>query len=396
MNLKLRRQHATGLVGLTVIVLVIWLCLALYAQAFRTYVQVTVISDRAGLLMDPGAAVKLNGVIVGRVGSVEPRGRAAELTLELDPERVEIVPADTAVSIVPTTVFGAKYVALSDLDGAAATPISEGAVIEGARVNVEVNQTFDAAHQALGRLAPAKLNAALSAISELLDGKGDRLGQLIRAADALTSRLTDDADPLATDITLAGRAASDYEPAVDDLAITSQAGAAILMNLALHEAELQAALTTAVNVSDHVASVLRGNEAVVDELTEVLLPAAALAKSYAPSYECTLLGVAENDRLLSAIMGGPEFGGTHRNAHVTFMAQRGLPPYTYPNNLPRVAANSGPNCAGLPYVDGLPPYYNFDTGANPYVNGTDGVELGDVPIGLILFGQEFPLPGSAE
>ena len=90
------KDATTGLVSFLVLGLVIWLCLALYSQAFRSYDVITVEADRTGLLMDPGADVKLHGVVVGRVdepirqakcgafGTVQANARAAACWLEPD------------------------------------------------------------------------------------------------------------------------------------------------------------------------------------------------------------------------------------------------------------------------------------------------------------------------
>ena len=74
---------------------------------------VTVISPRAGLVMNPDAKVQIRGVQVGKVASIEPlpNGEAA-LHLAMDPKRLNAIPANVLVDIASTTVFGAKYVQL--------------------------------------------------------------------------------------------------------------------------------------------------------------------------------------------------------------------------------------------------------------------------------------------
>jgi len=54
-------------VGLFAVILaIVAVCSALFAGSFTTYAPVTLTSDRAGLVMEPGAKVKLRGVEVGR------------------------------------------------------------------------------------------------------------------------------------------------------------------------------------------------------------------------------------------------------------------------------------------------------------------------------------------
>ncbi|HET7736350.1 MAG TPA: MlaD family protein [Nocardioidaceae bacterium] len=384
MRRNTRTDLLAGTCGLVAVAAIIWLCLALYTQQFRSFEPLTIKSERAGLLMDAGADVRLHGVVIGRVGKVEADGSGATLTLEIQPDQLEAIPADSSVSIVPPTVFGAKYVELHP--GRSAGAIGAGTVIDGANVTVEVNQTFDAAREALTRLNPVKLNAALSASASMVQGRGAQLGKLIIGANRLSRELATEVPDLGVAAALTGSTTRAYQPAVGDLVETLDSSGKVVANLSAHEAEVTAALLSIVGMADTLRSFLAINDPLLRALTSVMLPVAALLSKYAPEYKCVLEGVALNDRLLSAIMGGPDFGGTHRNAHATFMAQRGLPPYKYPENLPKVAAKSGPNCAGLPRVNGLTPYLNFDTGANPYPSKQDSVELGEVPLGLILFG----------
>ena len=74
---------------------------------------VTVVSDRAGLVMNPEAKVKMRGVQVGQVESIEtrPDGKAV-LHLAMDPEQLQDIPANVLVDITSSTVFGAKFVEL--------------------------------------------------------------------------------------------------------------------------------------------------------------------------------------------------------------------------------------------------------------------------------------------
>ncbi|RZL62947.1 MAG: MCE family protein, partial [Rhodococcus sp. (in: high G+C Gram-positive bacteria)] len=54
------------------IVGVIALSVASFNQVFVARVPITVIAERAGLVMDPGARVKMAGVTVGSVESITP------------------------------------------------------------------------------------------------------------------------------------------------------------------------------------------------------------------------------------------------------------------------------------------------------------------------------------
>ena len=59
-----------------------------FNRDFRPYARVTLTSDRSALVMEPGAKVKLRGVQVGRVASIQP-GQPVKLQLELYPEQLK-------------------------------------------------------------------------------------------------------------------------------------------------------------------------------------------------------------------------------------------------------------------------------------------------------------------
>src|SRR4051794_37352051 len=100
---------AVLLVIFAVILVFVWL-------TFRGYLtkndQLTLLSGRAGLVLDPGAKVTLNGVQIGQVKSInavesggEPK---AQLVLNVNPKYVELIPANVDIQISATTVFGNK------------------------------------------------------------------------------------------------------------------------------------------------------------------------------------------------------------------------------------------------------------------------------------------------
>ncbi len=87
--------------------------MGLFRGDFTDTVPVTVVSQRAGLVMNPDAKVKMRGVQVGKVASIEvrPNGEAV-LHLAMEPSQMHLIPHNVVVDIASTTVFGAKFVEL--------------------------------------------------------------------------------------------------------------------------------------------------------------------------------------------------------------------------------------------------------------------------------------------
>ena len=82
--------------------------------------KLTLLSSRAGLVVDPGSKVTFNGVEIGRVsqiGMVDVDGTPkAKLTLDVDPAILRFIPTNVVAEIRATTVFGNKYISFSSPD----------------------------------------------------------------------------------------------------------------------------------------------------------------------------------------------------------------------------------------------------------------------------------------
>ena len=87
---------------------------------FTSKTKLTMYSDRAGLVMDPGSKVTYNGVQIGRVAKISEIGRdgkpAAKFILDIYPQYLGpngVIPENVDAQIKATTVFGGKYVSLT-------------------------------------------------------------------------------------------------------------------------------------------------------------------------------------------------------------------------------------------------------------------------------------------
>src|SRR5579875_781715 len=184
MTKQTKRKHREcrlhpGLWTLVLLSLVVTLgVLTVFAfnRDLQSYATVTLVSDRAGLVMDPNAKVKLRGVQVGRVSSIEPDGQV-RLRLELYPDQLAYIPANVEAQITAPTAFGAKYVELVTPAHPSAKRLAPGAMLKSRNVSVEVNTTFQNLVGVLNQIDPAKLNAVLSALGEGFRGKGKALGE---------------------------------------------------------------------------------------------------------------------------------------------------------------------------------------------------------------------------
>src|SRR6476620_625069 len=119
-HLNTPRTPPYKLAGLVLTLITIAAIVLVYFQFrgdFLNREQLTMMSARAGLSMDPGAKVTYNGVEIGRVASVnavevggEPQ---AKIVLEVDPKYIKLIPKNVNADISATTVFGNKYISFT-------------------------------------------------------------------------------------------------------------------------------------------------------------------------------------------------------------------------------------------------------------------------------------------
>src|SRR5262249_39090580 len=127
-SLKIRRRLA-GLVFLLVIALLAWLSVALYDKTFTPVAMVTLYTGSAGNEMHPGAQVMVRGVQVGEVRQVSANGSGARLELAIQPGELPRLPANVSAEMLPTTLFGERYVDLILPARPAEAALADGSVI---------------------------------------------------------------------------------------------------------------------------------------------------------------------------------------------------------------------------------------------------------------------------
>src|SRR5689334_15430698 len=179
----LQPYRVAGVVVFLIAALVLWLVYLQYKGDFTTKTKLTMLSDRAGLVMDPGSKVTYNGVQIGRVAKIDEIQRdgkpAAKFTLDVYPKYIKLIPANVDARIVATTVFGEKYVSFTTPKNPLPQRISPQSVIDVRSVTTEINTLFQTITSIAEKVDPVKVNLTLSAAAQALSGLGDKFGQSI-------------------------------------------------------------------------------------------------------------------------------------------------------------------------------------------------------------------------
>jgi phospholipid/cholesterol/gamma-HCH transport system substrate-binding protein len=378
------KSALAGLVTVVVIVLIIGLSVTLFRGDFTKSETVTLISDRAGLVMNPDAKVKMRGVEVGKVAAIDalPDGRA-QLKLAMNPAQLRLIPSNVTADIASSTVFGAKYVELLPPENPSAARMYAGQVLTGQRVTVEINTVFQQLTRVLDKIDPAKLNETLGAMSAAFGGRGEKMGQTLSDFEALLEKLEPSLPNMARDIENTAVVAGGYADAAPDLLRTLDNTTQISQSIIDEEQNLDAFLVSMIGLADTGNEVIGGNQPALSEVLRLLAPTTDLLNEYAPGLNCALEGML-------FVKNQPPLPDPGVLVNVAFTL--GIERYRYPQNLPKVAAKGGPNCMGLPYIGfgNRAKYLVTDTNANPWQYGNQGILLNSDGLKQMLFG---PLDG---
>lgn len=371
-----------GLLTFVIIVSVVAFAWQMFRGALASTVPVTVVSERAGLVMNPDAKVKMLDVQIGKVSSIEdlPNGQAA-IHLAMDPSRLHLVPANALVNIVSTTVFGAKFVQLMPPANPSTQSLQSGQVLDASHVTVEINSVFEQLTALISKMEPAKLNATLTALSSALSGRGEQTGQMIADFDHFFATVQPSLPQLDHVLAVAPDALDAYADAAPDLIRVFDNTARIGQTVIDEKGNLDAALLGIIGLADRGNDVLESNRQPLTDLLHLLIPTTDLLNRYRVSLECTLAG------MLPFYHNPPApFPGLVGLGSITFGKER----YRYPQDLPKVAAKGGPRCAefGMPDVGygALPPYLVADIGTSPARYDNQGILLNSDRLKQLLFG----------
>ncbi|AMO62991.1 virulence factor Mce family protein [Mycolicibacterium phlei] len=347
---------------LTVIfALLIWLTYAMFAGTMNRGVPVTLTSERAGLVMETNAKVKLRGVQVGKVTEISGGSEPVTLKLEIDKDKLQFIPANVEAQIRATTVFGAKFVDLVYPDDPSPQRLQAGQVITSRNVTTEVNTVFQNVVSVLDKVDPAKLNSTLAALAEGVRGQGERMGEAVTAANEVLLELNPRNETIREDWRALTAFNNTFSSAAQDILATLDASATTSETVVQNTKQLDALLLATIGLSNSGISLLAPNQENLIKAINTLEPTTRLLEKYSPSFTCLLVGAKH--LLDHGGYDGP--GGNGRTLVLDVGLSLGDDPYRYPDHLPIVGAKGGPGgkpgCGSLPVVADNWPVRNLVT-----------------------------------
>ncbi|MBJ7339916.1 MCE family protein [Mycolicibacterium sp.] len=338
-----------------------------YRGDFIDRTELRVMSARAGLVVDPGSKVTLNGVEIGRVARIDAvqvgDAEQAMITLEVDDRYLPSIPSNVVADIRASTVFGNKYVSFSSPEHRSAEPFSPDDVIHVQSVTTEFNTLFETVTSIADKVDPIKLNQTLTATAQALTGLGDRFGESLANANVILADLNPLLPRFGEDVARTADLTDLYATAAPNLFDGLQASVITAETLNAQTRDIDATLMAAVGFGENAAEPLERAAPYLVRGAADLVPTTKLLDDYRGMIFCTLRNYHDVGPRIARSLGGDN--GFSLVAYGTVMGAGN--PYIYPDNLPRVNAHGGPEgrpgCWQKVTHDLWPhPYLVMDTG----------------------------------
>lgn len=342
------RRRLTGIAFLLVLCLLVWLSIAVYQKRFTDVATVTLRTDSVGNEMHPHADVKLRGRVIGEVRDITADGTGARLTLALQPGALKDVPANVTAQMLPTTLFGERYVALITPPQPSVRHLTAGSEIGQDRSAdaIELEKVLQNLLPLLTAVRPDKLSATLTALAQALQGRGEELGQTFVRLDHYLGELNPQLPTLNRDIAelvrvsrVYGQAAPDLLNALTELTMTSR-------TIVDERAGLGGLYDSVTASARDITDWLRANAPVVIRLSADSRPTLEKLARYSPEFPCTLKTLADFVPVMDRALGK---GTGEHGLHVTVHVVPSLGEYVPGRDTPVYDAGGGPHCYSVPY-----------------------------------------------
>jgi phospholipid/cholesterol/gamma-HCH transport system substrate-binding protein len=373
---RIRPYKLAGIAALAISAVMIALVYGQFRGDFMPKTKLTMLADRAGLVMDPGSKVTFNGVTIGRVGTIaETTGAdgkpAAKFTLDVYPRYLSLIPANVNADIKASTVFGGKYVSFTTPQNPTPQRLSQSTMIDARSVTTEINTLFQTITSIAERVDPVKLNLTLSAAAQSLSGLGDKFGETIVNANAILDDVNPQMPQARRDIQQLAALGDTYANASPDLFDALKHAVTTARTINAQQNDLDQALLSAAGLGNTGAEIFSHGGPYLARGAADLVPTARLLDTYSPELFCTIRNFHDVEPKIAASSGG--HNGYSLEAHSELLSGAGLllnpvslaavgaltlglgglagiaggapNPYMYPENLPRINARGGPGGA---------------------------------------------------
>lgn len=343
------RRRLIGVVMLAVFGLLIWLAIAAYNKQFTPVTMVTLDTGTAGNEMNFDAEVMVRGVVIGEVRGITSTGSGARLELALQPAVARELPANVSAVLLPTTLFGQRYVELLLPAQASARTLAHGGVISQDRSHdaIELQTVLNDLLPMLTQVQPEKLSVTLSAIATALNGNGLRLGQTLDTINSYLKSFSSYLPALDDDITRLAQVSRTYAQAAPGIVAALRALSVTSQTVASEAGNLRSLYSTVTGTAQHLTTFLRNNQADIISLSAGSRQTLQILATYSAEFPCVLQDLTDFIPNADKVLGA---GTNEPGLHVTLHPVESLGPYQAGVDTPKYGDNLGPHCYPAPFA----------------------------------------------
>jgi phospholipid/cholesterol/gamma-HCH transport system substrate-binding protein len=272
---------------------------------------------------------------------------------------VSQIPANVTAVMVPTTLFGERYVNLVLPENPVPARLADNAVIyqDRSRDAIEVETVLNNLLPELTAVQPQNLSVTLTAIAQALQGRGGELGRTLVQLNAYLRKLNPDLPALDADIRELVQVTQTYNQAAPDIVQALNDFAATSQTIARQQAGLSALLRTLTQADQGLTSFLRQNESNIIGLSAHGLATLKILARYAPEFPCVLRDLVRFEPAMNKVLGaGTSQPGLHVHVNVVPSPGRYIPG----RDRPVFGDDTGPHCYPIPF-----PGIALNDGASP-------------------------------
>ncbi|MDV6013761.1 MCE family protein [Haloechinothrix sp. LS1_15] len=290
------------------------------------------------------APIEYQGVLVGTVIDVETHESSSTVTMRISERHAESITTAAQVRVLPRTLFGDLFVELVPADGtaeAAAEPISDGdrLAADDSAEAVQIYEAFDRLTSLLAEIEPAKINQALSAVAQLLDGRGERFGRMLDQLHELTDDVDDFIALIDDGMDAASTVSEQAVEATPDALRALRDAVEISRTIVAEQRTIERVLASGITLADEGSRVARSDN--VDRYIRLSRTADPVLDELATDPTVAPRAVENVRHLLEAAIPTYEQGPWFRiRANLTAVEPF---PYTV-EDCPRYGDEEGPNC----------------------------------------------------
>jgi phospholipid/cholesterol/gamma-HCH transport system substrate-binding protein len=355
------RLFAAGVGFLTVMALLVGLSIAIYNKTFTDPTMVTIKAENAGLQLARFGDVRRHGALVGHVREIGNDGKQAVIKVALTPKAARNIPENISIEILPTTLFGQKYISIVDPSDPSEKSLSDGDVIPSDRVstNVELQKILADLFPLLRSIRPADLSSTLYALATALRGRGDELGETMVKLDDYLTTMNVHLPTLQQDLVLLARVSRSYSLAAPDLVRMLRNATTTAHTVSEKSSQIKTFFDDVTGLGRTSTRVLTENEANIVRAPAVSRPLLRLLDTYSPELPCLIKGAARYAGRLNQIF---RDGKVWQSMHLAANQRR---PYDERDRPVYGEQGAGPKCWGLPYPkQPLTPPHDFKNGSD--------------------------------